>query len=330
MSLLSMVAVGAASSVIATSLHTHLASVLLVVPFIPLAIMTSINYGRLQGTKRLLGLGLVAMLLTTSKLLLSIPVLEMGFGVVALVAALWVSNAIVTILVSFKLRYLGGVSRAAWHKEAWVISGASVAFWTISSIDIFAARSLLTEADAGQYAVASTLAKVSLFLPSILVLSVFPRLVENVTRGESTSRDVKRTIAAAVGSAMLPAIAFLLFGGQITRFVYGPEYVEAGQIVGYVALAVIPLSIAMILLQLHMAGQQVHYGFRLVGVLSISILIFVFLGRTIEMTPAWIVLLFFTTNLATCLVMTPSPFESFRKNHKLSVTAVDSLPEARS
>ena len=97
-----------------------------------------------------------------------------------------------------------GLLREALHGTQ-----ALLAFFALASVDIVVARHVLSEHDAGVYAVGLLVAKVMLYLPQFVVIVLFPSLAT----AEQRRRAVVRGTAMVLGLGVLATAAVALVAG---------------------------------------------------------------------------------------------------------------------
>lgn len=127
-------------------------------------------------------------------------------------------------------------------------SHALLALFVATSLDVPLARFFLSGDEAGQYAVGAIVMKVAFWLPSFIVLVVFPRLAKS----EATRMAIVAT--GAVALLGLVEVAFLwLFSGQVLALIAGPEYAPVAPWLWLFGLIGAAFSVAQFLLYSRLA-----------------------------------------------------------------------------
>jgi O-antigen/teichoic acid export membrane protein len=180
--------------------------------------------GSLQGTERLIWLGLSLLGGTLIKLALGTGLVSAGAGIEGAVAAVALAEGLGLAIAFWPLRRLRAGPRkrtalAPIIREASRASLALLAYWLLVSIDLILARHYLPREVSGRYAAASLLGRAVLFLPAGLTLVVYPRFAARPnSRQAHQLLVVSLTIVWLLGGiatfvvAAFPSLIGILFG----------------------------------------------------------------------------------------------------------------------
>jgi O-antigen/teichoic acid export membrane protein len=158
------------------------------------------------------------------------------------------------------------------------------------NIDIVLVRHYCSPDQAGYYATAAILGRIAFFLPSSLLLVLFPS-VAKATASEDKDEHYF-WISLGLTTILAGSVFLLLFfaGGQLIQFVYGDQYYLAAPILKIVTAAMGLLALSQVVFSYSLARSQFSFLWPLVGgVITMLSLVF-FYHETAE-TIAWILLL---------------------------------------
>ena len=123
----------------------------------------------------------------------------------------------------------------------------SIAFALLTQFDMILVNWLYTPEQAGMYAAASVLGKAVLYIPSGLVIALFPIIVEGSVSQRNTTHILKLALLTTFTMCSFLAIIYLLYGDTLISLVYGQAYVGAGNLLRWYGLAMLPLALIIIL-----------------------------------------------------------------------------------
>jgi O-antigen/teichoic acid export membrane protein len=190
------------------------------------------------------------------KLLLSIAFITIGMGV---------SGAILGVSLSAALAWIIGVwviwgsfskfkddssetvdQNKTNHQGSFQILSVSVSFALMTQLDMILVNWFFSSSDAGDYAAASVLGKAVLYIPSGLIIALFPMTVE------AHINKIKGTILlnAALMSTFficgILALVYSIWGNEIISLIYGEAYSGAGWILRWYGFAILPMALVMV------------------------------------------------------------------------------------
>jgi len=123
------------------------------------------------------------------------------------------------------------------------------------NMDVFMARYFFDERQAGFFAAASVIAKVSFFISIGIVTVNFPKVAELHANGKRTIKILKSSLKYVLISSISLSLVYFLFPGFISYVFYGPEY-DIASLIGWYGLAMSLLSVVNILMMYHLAQRR--------------------------------------------------------------------------
>lgn len=207
----------------ALDLDSWAAAAMIGVSAVPLTVMGG-QAGILQGEERWLQLAGLYLGMGIGRMALGavlMPALDNAFGAMLAVAlSAWVPAVIGAVA-------LGRIRPLAWDGGAQILrevvanSGALLAFFALSNLDVVIARARFDEHDAGLYAGGLILTKAVLFLPQFVVVIAFPAMASSAGKHRMYLRGLAAVAvigaAATLGAVVLSSLAVTFVGGSAYR-----------------------------------------------------------------------------------------------------------------
>ena len=217
----------------------------------------TINNAFLQGLQ-FFGLQSVThILFAVGKLIFGVTFILIGFGVlggllgVTLATTLSVLLGCLFLMTTFKgqkknhsLDALGDASIGSGSLSILVMS---IAFALLTQFDMILVNWLFAPNQSGMYAAASVLGKAVLYIPSGLVIALFPMIVEGAAVKKDTTHILKLALLTTFLMCGTLAVIYLLYGDTLIALVYGEAYIGAGNLLRWYGLAMLPLALIIVL-----------------------------------------------------------------------------------
>jgi O-antigen/teichoic acid export membrane protein len=217
-------------------------------------IFVSINSGFIQGMQLFLLLGLVGLAGVILKLILGIPFVAMGFGVNGVMFGLLLAIGAVCFMgVYFLIRLPRSLKvfpekhiRRVGFTGLLPILIANIAIAALTQLDIVFVNWFFSPEEAGMYAAASVLGKAVLYIPSGLITVLFAFSAEDNAKGVDGRGILIPAVLLSLFLCGCIAMLYWLFGVDLIKYVYGEAYFDAGEILRWYGLAVLPISMMML------------------------------------------------------------------------------------
>lgn len=190
---------------------------------VPLSVVTASMFGLLQGSRQFGRLSLAILMFGLFRLsagliflLISKTFAGLSFGVLAGSAA-----ALLFVLAATRRPDSGRkITWQAHRRELWLSFQALALMFALSNLDVLLARALLAPYDSGLYAIGSLIAKVAFFLPSPILLVLYPAMVRRGSR--------KPTYGAVIATLLLgsPLVLVLAVRPSVVLSLVGQQGLE--------------------------------------------------------------------------------------------------------
>ncbi len=246
-----------------SEIHLYLLILALLIAF-----PQAVNNAYLQGLQYFKLLSISVALSTLLKIIFSVVLVWVGFGV---------SGALGGVVLSSLALFLGtylvlkpSLRRENKHsynknhlsfKSAIPVFLANIAFVIMTQIDMVIVKYYFTEQDAGLYAAASILGKAVLYLPSGIAIALFPMVAENHAEGESSTHLFFQAVGVTAVLCTMGSLLYYYFSEHIIVLLYGPDYIEAAEILKYFGFAMLPMALIMVAEHFLIAKGRVLFAY---------------------------------------------------------------------
>lgn len=198
---------------------TETAPILILSATVLIGLIGPVGMGPLQGLQQFTFFGLQSVGTFVLKLIIGIVLVLMGFGLAGALGGVLIGMTFGTGFSIFVIRkYLLTPGKAVESKEIWwftvpVLVGV-LCYTVLSNVDVILAQTLLPSGpsnDANNYAAASSLAKIVLFLPSAVSAVMFPKVSKAHAERGKTNRLLNTAFFMAFALSGLIIAGYLLF-----------------------------------------------------------------------------------------------------------------------
>lgn len=239
----------------------------------------SVNNGFLQGVKNFRWLGAVGPLGVIFKIFLALGLVWIGFGI---------DGALLGMSIALFLTFLCGVkvitnyrsSPAALvddperdlRKISYIsILLANVAFVGATQLDVVIANKLLPQHEAELYAATAVLGKAVLYIPTGIVLVLFPLMLEREAKQGQAFNPLLTALVMALLLCSGIVAAFMLFDEFIIQLLFGDKYSGSASLLGLYALSFTPFAIVYILEHVLIAKGRVMFAYIMILIAPIQL-----------------------------------------------------------
>jgi O-antigen/teichoic acid export membrane protein len=231
----------ALSPVIASYLKIKITPLFILSPFILFAFLIPIIRGIFQGLQKFKLFGLNLLLEGSSKFILGVFLIILGFNVNGAITAI-VFSYILCFYFGYKVLkkiIYGGIKKFK-TKEVYKYSAPILFMLTgltaLYTIDVILVKHFFTEVKAGYYVAISTLAKILFFGSYSVAQVMFPKVSELYTKRLPHKHLLYKSLSI-MSIILLPAILiYFLFSKLIINIVYGQAYLEVSNLLGWFAI----------------------------------------------------------------------------------------------
>ncbi len=259
--------------------------------------------GIMQGKKRFYALGTSVVSESVFKLVLSLTLVFLGFGIYGAVWGVVISSGLALMLSLFLIRDFVSVNEEigefdgiySYAKPTFIVTLALV---LVCSIDVIIARMVFTPEVAGSYAIASVLGKIIFWGTAPVSKAMFPISSEQHTK---TGRGIFYNSALIVGALICAGLViYSAFPEIVVRIFSGENLPESASILLYLGLGNAILALSNLALLYKLSRGKIRNSIWLfLPVLIQAGLLYVFSSDIIKFSIAFVLssALFFITTI---------------------------------
>ena len=208
-----------------------------------------INNAFLQGLQHFNWLAVSSLFGVVLRVVLALILVSMGFGVSGAIGGIILGVLLgwgFTLVVLYPLIQKGKEKKFKkthlTFKPAFPVLIASIAFASMTQLDVVMVNFYFPEEIAGQYAAASILGKTVLMLSGGIVMVLFPMVAAGHARGGRGEYLLTQALVLTALLCSAGAIFYYFFGAGIIDVLFGEQYREAGNVLKYYGIAILPMS----------------------------------------------------------------------------------------
>lgn len=243
-----------------------------VVPFFAVG---AILNGFLQGLQRFPRLSVVVSVSGLSRPILVLPVLLVGFGAGGALGVNTAASALAALLAAWFLRDLGARTRSRQssyafnRREMVALLGGTLAFASLTNLDVVLANAVLTDREGGLYAAASLTAKLILLFPLVVSTVLLPKATSRAAEGRSSLNMLRLSLAVTAGFSVVAAALLSLVSESVVVKVFGLDFKDSTALLGLFGVAMVLLGLVNVYLYYYLAYRQPGFPL-LVGLAAIG------------------------------------------------------------
>jgi O-antigen/teichoic acid export membrane protein len=107
-------------------------------------------------------------------------------------------------------------------------------------------------------------------LPAAVITVMFPRVVKALARGESPNHVISLTALIILGVSGLLSVLYFLFNDQLITLIFGRSYAAAIPFLGWMAVAMLGVSLSSIWLNYYLAEKPRNFVILLASAVALE------------------------------------------------------------
>jgi O-antigen/teichoic acid export membrane protein len=228
------------------------------------AILAAVLYGFLQGALRFTALGVTYSISGLARPILVVPALLLGLGAAGALVVNTLAGLLAVAIAAYALQDLWRVEARESppdldRRQLAVMLVGSLAFASLTNVDILLAAYFLPGHLVGVYAAAALVGKAVLFLPGAVVTVLLPKAATRAAAG-LTARKI--LLASAGVTAVLTLIAtgiLALVPESLLVWAFGGDFRESTALLGWFGLAMTAAALVNVYLSVYFAERDVRF-----------------------------------------------------------------------
>lgn len=233
-----------------------------------LAMVRPVVFGWLQGQQLFIPFGWTRAAFAVGRFALALVLVGiLGGGAIGGITAMLLG---ILISLGFGIAWMG---RGLWQRGTRVAprllwEGWSLSFWALFA---YAAYMSLLNSDviwvnrtfaadlAGNYAAAVVFRRILAVLPGAVLIILFPRVVELISKGQLPDRLLFRATTVIITPTVALTLLYFAFGPPLVTLVFGTNYPAVAPLLGWMGVAMVGYGIAGIWLNLFLATRPLPF-----------------------------------------------------------------------
>jgi O-antigen/teichoic acid export membrane protein len=240
------------------------------------AVVAVVLLGFLQGLLRFNALSLTYAAGGLGRVILVVPALLLGFGATGALFVNTLAGFIGCAIAAIALRGLWQLRTAEAaprldRPQAGVLLVGSLAFASLTNVDILLAAYFFSGSVAGVYAAAALAGKIVLFLPAAIVTVLLPKAATRAAAGFASRRILLASLAVTL-VICLAATAFLaLVPENLLVLAFGNDFRQATALLGWFGLAMTAGALVNVYLSVYFAERNARFPLLVLGAAAAQI-----------------------------------------------------------
>jgi O-antigen/teichoic acid export membrane protein len=234
------------------------------------AVVAVVLFGFLQGLLRFNVLSLTYATGGVARVTLVVPALLLGFGATGALYVNTLAAFLVVVIAAIALRELWRLEDAVAaprldRSQAAVLLVGSLAFASLTNVDILLAAYFFSGSTAGIYAAAALVGKVVLFLPAAIVTVLLPKAATRAASGFASRRILLASLAVTLVICLTAAAGLALVPESLLVKAFGGDFRESTALLGWFGLAMTSAALVNVYLSVYFAERDARFPLLVLG-----------------------------------------------------------------
>jgi len=240
-------------------------------------IVGAILYGFLQGLQRFPQLAANYVISGMAKPVLVVPVLFAGLGAAGALSVNTLAAGGAVALAIFALRDVWRAAPATQmraptrfaRREVAVLVIGSLAFASLTNLDIVLASYYLDGDSAGIYAAAALVGKLVLLAPAAVVTVLLPKAASRAAAGANSQRILMLSAGVTLALTLAATLVLALIPEGVLVWAFGPDFRASTELLGWFGLAMTAAALINVYLSVYLAHRSLGFPL-LVGAAAVA------------------------------------------------------------
>ena len=245
---------------------------------LPFLILGAILYGFLQGTQRFRALAVNYSFSGLARPLLVVPVLFAGLGAAGALGVNTLAALGAVCLAAYALRDVlfsrGGAApthhlKVVDRREVAVLMVGSLAFASLTNLDIVLASYYLDSDAAGVYAAAALVGKFVLLMPAAVSMVLLPKAASQAASGRDSRRILLLSAGVSLAITLTATAVLAVTPARVMVWAFGPDFAGSAELLGWFGLAMTAAALVNVYLFVYLAHKDLRFPL-LVGLAAVA------------------------------------------------------------
>ncbi|MBF0344684.1 MAG: oligosaccharide flippase family protein [Nitrospirae bacterium] len=235
-------------------------------------VLVPINIAILQGFHRFKILSFITAAISLFKYAIGVTLVAAGFGLNGTIIGLMLSYVLTAYISYIPIRaelkntrwsFNDNPSNASDVSLSFLIpvTVASLAFAILIQTDLLLVKYFFSPSEAGIFSSAAIIAKSLLYVPIAIVTTLLPMVASNIARAEKTISLIIKAFVITIVLSGGGTVVLNVFPETIISVFFGAKFLPASKIVGLYALAMLPMTLVMVLINYNIARDKTFFAY---------------------------------------------------------------------
>ena len=234
------------------------------------AVVAAGLFGVIQGELRFNVLSFTYAVSGTARVVLVVPALLLGLGAAGALAVNTVAGALAVLVAAVALRDIWRTNEPAEEpqlnrSEMLIMLIGSLAFASLTNVDVILAAYFLSDETAGVYAAAALVGKAVLFLPTAIVTVLLPKAAVRRAAGLSPHKILLASAAVTLVVTLAATVFLALVPESLLVWAFGGDFRESTALLGWFGLAMTAAALVNIYLSVYFADRDARFPLVVLG-----------------------------------------------------------------
>ena len=229
-----------------------------------LSLLNPVFLSALRGLQNFKGMGASNIINMTTKLIIGVLLVYLGFGVLGAVSGIGIGLifGLIFSLILLRKNIFNCQKPKKEYKNGsyfWYVLSTMFLLVLFYNVDIIMVKIFFSSAQAGYYVAASTIAKIIFFISGPITSTMFPKASEIKEKGKGTFKILKHTLFYVAVLGVLLVIIYNIAPGFVVSTLYGSQYNSTIQLIGLFSIGMLFFSLINTVIQHNMAVENLSY-----------------------------------------------------------------------
>lgn len=225
--------------------------------------------GTIQGMQKFFEYGFQSFVTAICKIGFSVLLIMAGFKVggplggmlIAQVATLFYCMLVLQRAFSGENYMPVDIKQTLWEcsRDLWVIALGQLNISVLTNCDLILVKRFFDETDAGIYSAAIIIARLVMYVSTMLIYVLFPKVANQTAQGKNTQKLFLKSLVANLAIIAAGCVGIALFGKWIIQLFLGNTYLQSYDMIKIALVYIVPVSVFTIITNYVSATDKVRF-----------------------------------------------------------------------
>lgn len=225
--------------------------------------------GTIQGMQKFFEYGFQSFVTAICKIGFSVLLIMAGFKVggplwgmlIAQVATLFYCMLVLQRAFSGENYMPVDIKQTLWEcsRDLWVIALGQLNISVLTNCDLILVKRFFNETDAGIYSAAIIIARLVMYVSTMLIYVLFPKVANQTAQGKDTQKLFLKSLVANLAIIAAGCVGIALLGKWIIQLFLGNTYLQSYDMIKIALVYIVPVSVFTIITNYVSATDKVRF-----------------------------------------------------------------------